>query len=102
MLELRDFFHLPQVEPLIDQLVNGGPGLIVVAGLDPRTEAGGSSGVHFLPSGRSALFNILMDRFLSEHSNLKSTVIAAEKEVVRIPRQFKRRVEVLLAQPPYS
>ena len=35
MLELEDFVHLPQVEPLFDRLVTGGQGLIVVVGWDP-------------------------------------------------------------------
>ena len=37
MLKLQDFFHLAQLDPLIEQLVAGGPGLVVVADLDAHS-----------------------------------------------------------------
>ena len=49
MLTIRDFYTIPQVEPLFSQLVNDTPGLVVVAGLDPRP------GETYLPSGRMAM-----------------------------------------------
>ena len=36
MLELKDFFHLSQLDELLEQLAADEPGLVVVAGLDPR------------------------------------------------------------------
>lgn len=36
MLDLGDFVHLPDIKPLIAELVASGPGLTIVAGLDPR------------------------------------------------------------------
>jgi hypothetical protein len=36
MLELKDFLHLPQLDELLAQIDARAPGLIVVAGVDPR------------------------------------------------------------------
>jgi hypothetical protein len=57
MLKLRDFLHSPQLDPLIEQLASDGPGLTVVAGLDPRPGVVPVSGDIFLLSGRSAYFS---------------------------------------------
>jgi hypothetical protein len=68
LLKLRDFFHLPLVDEYIQQLIQTGPGLCLVAGLDLRPvsemripaeshvapDTGGlyrRSPVSFLPSG---------------------------------------------------
>jgi len=55
MLALKDFYHLPQVDSLVERVVRGRPGLVVVAGLDPRPGAGAVVD-GFLPSGRSTIF----------------------------------------------
>lgn len=49
MLELKDFIHLPELDPIIEQLAADGPGLIVVAGLDTPSASGDVDG--FLPLG---------------------------------------------------
>ena len=36
MLKLGDLIHLPQLDPLVEQLVADEPGLVIVAGFDPR------------------------------------------------------------------
>lgn len=84
MLELSDFFHLPQVDALFDQL-DRGAGLTVVAGLDPRAQAGA-----FLPSGRSTVFRIVV-RHLLEGGG-RAAVVGRDPDAVRVPRQFWRRV----------
>jgi hypothetical protein len=43
VLTLKDFYHLPQLDTVVGQLVADGPGLIVVAGLDPRPLAWSAS-----------------------------------------------------------
>lgn len=84
MLKLGDFFHLPQVDELIGQLVADRQGLVVVAGLDPRPVSATAVAGGFLPSGRSSLFRILMREILDAHPSLKATVVAEEKAAVRI------------------
>jgi hypothetical protein len=106
MLKLRDFFHLPQVDEFIGQLISGGPGLRLVAGLDLRQPAGTPSpaGVQpgdFLPSGRATVFWILMEEILAAHPGQRCVVVTEEKGSVRIPRGLKGRIDAE-AQPPYE
>ncbi|MBN1933846.1 MAG: hypothetical protein JW934_04225, partial [Anaerolineae bacterium] len=107
MLKLQDFYHLPQLDPLIDQLVCEPAGLILIAGLDPRTSESGASAPSadddgFLPSGRNALFRILLYEMLAAFPSLTPTVIAPERESLRVPRQFSRRVKWALVQEPFT
>jgi sigma-B regulation protein RsbU (phosphoserine phosphatase) len=99
MLELKDFYHLPQVELLIEQVVVDGPGLIVVAGLDPRPLSPSSAGEGFLPSGRSAILRILMRQILVTHRNAQATVVAEIEDAIRIPRGLRSRIHLSLVQP---
>jgi serine phosphatase RsbU (regulator of sigma subunit) len=96
MLQLKDLFLLPQVEPLIERLVADGPGLIIVAGLDPRPAHHTAS----LPSGRSAILRILMRQILAAHPTAQSILVAGTTDTVRVPRQLSRRVTLSLVQPP--
>jgi sigma-B regulation protein RsbU (phosphoserine phosphatase) len=99
MLELRDFYYLPQIEPLVEQLVAGGPGLTVVAGLDPRHQAAPGVPGGFLPSGRPAIFRILMRQILVAHPGRRAVVVAESGDALRIPRAFRRRIELLVPGP---
>ncbi len=96
MLKLEDFFHLPQLDTLLQQLVADEPGLVVVAGLDPRPGAGSG----FLPSGRTAIFRILMQQFLETHPRVQAIVVAESRQAVRVPRRLWRRVKFNLVSPP--
>lgn len=93
MLSLSDFYHLPQLDPLIHQMVTEPSGLLLVAGLDSRPIQGAAG---FLPSGRQSLLGILVDEILSAHATKKCIVVTAEKNLLRVPRQFRRRVQVEL------
>jgi serine phosphatase RsbU (regulator of sigma subunit) len=99
MLELKDFYHLPQVELLIGQVVVDGPGLIVVAGLDPRPLSTSSAGGGFLPSGRSAILRILMRQVLVANPNAQAIVIAETEDGIRIPRGLRSRISLSPVQP---
>ena len=59
MLRLSDFVHLPELDEAFAQVVGSGPGLIVVAGLDPRPAVAVPRRNQFLPSGRTAIFRAL-------------------------------------------
>lgn len=102
MLELRDIFRLPQVELLVEQLVTNGPGLTVVAGLEARPEVGFPLPGRFLPSGRSAIFRILMREILIAHPEMQASLVADRKDAVRVPRSLRRRVQLHLVPPSGS
>jgi serine phosphatase RsbU (regulator of sigma subunit) len=98
VLELKHFVHLPQLDPIVEQLVGDGPGLIVVAGLNPRSHA--SSQDDFLPSGHAAILRILMNEILEIHPAMPAVVIAEDEKTVRVPRRLQRRVQVWTVRPP--
>jgi len=102
MLKLDDFFHLPQLDALVEQLVADGPGLIVVAGLDPRPQVEPAPGDGFLPSGRTAIFRILMQEVLAASQSGRAIVVTEDQTVVRVPRQLWGRIALSLVEPPLT
>ncbi|HEX6387775.1 MAG TPA: SpoIIE family protein phosphatase [Anaerolineae bacterium] len=100
MLELKDFLHLPQLDPLIEQLAADGPGLILIAGLDLRPLAAAPEAATFLPSGRPAIFRILMRHILEARPRTRALVVAQDKDLVRLPRDLKRRVDHVPVRSP--
>src|SRR5512143_177247 len=108
MLELKDLFHLPELDSVIEQIADDGSGLIVVAGLDlPVASAGASSDAAtdadgFLPSGRAAIFRILIRHLLAHKPSARAIVVAETKDTLRVSRQFKHRVEWLPVEPPHT
>jgi serine phosphatase RsbU (regulator of sigma subunit) len=103
MLELKDFFLLPQVDALIEQLVADKPGLVIVAGLDPRlTAAAQPASGGFLPSGRATVFGILARQILAAHPMAQAIVVAETKDAVRLPNSLRRQVKLALVKPPLT
>jgi len=110
MLKLRDFLHLPQLDSLMSQLIADGPGLILLAGIDARSnktlvEAETNLPARAItPSGLSAIFNILIQEILLANPQAQALVVAEDRALARVPRQFKRRVGLLLVEPnlPYT
>ncbi len=100
MLDLKDFFHLPQVDALVEQLATEGSGLVVVAGLDPLATPPDAGG--FLPSGRAAIFRILMRQMMTARQPGRTVVVAESRDAVRVPYQLKRQIEWALVEPPYN
>ena len=94
MLALKDFYHLPQVDSLVQQMVSGRAGLVVVAGLDPRPGSGVPPLDGFLPSGRSTIFGILAREVLATYPGAQATLVAAERDAVRLPPALKARVRL--------
>ncbi len=99
MLKLQDFVLLPQLDPLVEQLLSSGSGLTVVAGLDPRPAAAPATGDVPLPSGRGAIFGILVREVLGANSG-QAILVAEDRDVVQVPRRFQRRVRLSLVEPP--
>jgi sigma-B regulation protein RsbU (phosphoserine phosphatase) len=100
MLELRDFVLLPQAESLIEELISDGPGLAIVAGLDPRPLPPSRADHGFLPSGQSAILRILMRHILAAQPGTQAIVVAENRDAFPISRSFRRRVDLTLVQPP--
>jgi hypothetical protein len=68
-------------------------GLILVAGLDPRPASLPAIEDALLPSGRSAIFNILMQEILETDRNARAVVIGSKKAVGKAPKPLKKRIE---------
>ncbi len=102
MFELSDFFHLPQVAELFEQITPVGPGMVVVAGPDARPSPALSARGGFLTSGRTAIFQILLERTMAASPRGKCIVVAADKSAVRAPRALKNRITHSLVEPGFS
>lgn len=94
MLELKDFNVLPEFTRLLDQIIAGPPGMVLVAGLDPQTSGDDPRG--FLPSGRATILRILMRQLTDRHKPRNVAVVAPYKEAIRLPRRLERRVSFFL------
>ncbi len=95
MLDLADFLHLPELDAAIARIAAGGPGLIVVAGLDPALA---SAGDILLPSGRATFMRVLMRELLLADPAARAIVVAESRDSIRIPRQLRQRVTLLDAE----
>lgn len=102
MLGLRDFFHLPQVDQLIDQMIHEEAGALIVAGLDTRITSAETVPGGFLPSGRSAIFHILIDEILIANPSLRGVLITEDESGFRPARKLKGRLLNLPVQPSHS
>jgi sigma-B regulation protein RsbU (phosphoserine phosphatase) len=102
MLELRDFYHLPQVDRIIEQLVADHTGLVVVAGLDPRPASQRTRVSGYLPSGRLTIFRILMRQMLIARPSAQAIVVTEDRDAVRVPRQFRDQIHFSLVKTPYT
>ncbi len=106
MLTLKDFLHLPQLDQVVGELVDDEPGLVIVAGLDPRPAANAGGDEGFLPSGRATFFRILAREMLEQQRlagpDTGRPVIVAPKDSVRLSRHLQRRahhLEVTASRP---
>jgi hypothetical protein len=93
-------FHLPQLDPLIEQFVADGPGLCIVAGLDPRPTDTPAVRPGFLPSGRATLFRILMREVMAVRSATQCVIVAEHEKAIRIPRQPRSGTRLSLVRLP--
>ncbi len=102
MLTLRDFLHLPQLDQMVEQMIAGEPGLVVVAGLEARPAAAPLTGDVLLPSGRSTIFSILMQEIIEAHPGLRAAVVTKEKSVAQVPKPMRFRVVRSTVEPPFT
>ena len=102
MLELRDFFHLPQLDRLVTQITATPQGVTIIAGSDAQAPTPDSVEQRFLPSGRSTIFGIFLREWLGADPARKAFIITEKIESIRVPRQYSRRVEYITIKPPLT
>jgi serine phosphatase RsbU (regulator of sigma subunit) len=102
MLKLRDFFHLAQVDELVAQLVQEKSGLMVVSGPDMRTLGEEAWGSGLLTSGRSGIFNILIQEILEANPKARAIIVSQDKSSARLGKELRRRLKLSLVEPPIS
>ncbi len=98
MITLSSLFPYPSVEPLMAELLAGGPGLIIVAGYDPPPEAPGK----FLPSGRAAVFRTLFDALFTQRPDVRCILVASDHEFLRPPRGTAKRFTLGSVEAPLT
>lgn len=103
MLTLRDFNHLPQLDPWLQKILALPAGLVVVAGADARPtqnerpgEAAGPPTI--MDSGRQALLRLLLDSLLEQRSGTRALVVSTRPESYHLPKKLSRRAEMLAAE----
>ncbi|CUS06012.1 putative Phosphoserine phosphatase [Candidatus Promineifilum breve] len=106
MLRFSDFSHLPEIDDLVRRLVAETAGLVVVAGLDSRP-GGDSPGdttdpFHFLPSGRSTIFRVLVSEALDAQPRARCLVVAADRGAINVARRFRNRIELIEVKPSFG
>ncbi len=103
MFKFSDFYHLPQVDKLIEQLSACTSGLIVVAGLDTVSNARPAEGHGFLPSGRGTVFHTLLEVLLNARTDGKIAIVTRNPDLVRIPwRKRGERIAIHKVEPPFT
>lgn len=102
MLGLGDLYHLPQMDGLIEQIVAIQAGLVIVAGPDGRQNGIASASLGIPPSGRGALFSMLVERMLVASASNSSFIVCQDKTAWHLPHHFKRKVKFLQAAPPHT
>ncbi|NUM45282.1 MAG: SpoIIE family protein phosphatase [Anaerolineales bacterium] len=89
MFRLRDFFQLPHLEPWLDQLLKIQPGMILIAGKEAQA---GLPGETILPSGRSAIFHVLLGEILANNPATRAIIITHDRKSYRLPREVARKM----------
>jgi len=97
MLKISDFFHLPQLDPYVKQMIAAPSGMILIAGLDARPEQG-EQGAAFLPSGRSAIAGILLHEILLAHPYARAVVVSTDRSAAHVSRPLRPRVDLEWAE----
>jgi len=102
MLKLRDFFHLPELDGLVDQFLRSRSGLSIVAGIDTHQGSRLSGPAMTFSSGRSTLFGILVQEILVQSKSIQAIIIGRDKTEPRIDRLLKQRITRQVVEPPYT
>lgn len=101
MFRLRDFFHHPSVQTIIESLCRLEPGLVLVSGGEGIPHAalanylGLAASDVLLPSGRGVIFRALLEEVLAANSSAKAVCIAPASHTERPSRQVRSRLAIL-------
>ncbi len=103
MLDLKDFFHLPEVDVLLAQAVHDPRGITVVAGLGPRSAQASATGLADAPgapSDRSTITALLLRHTLDRALNgrkVQAVVVGPTRNGLPVANHQRRQVEIILA-----
>src|SRR5512145_243261 len=103
MIDLKDFFHLPEVDVLLAQVVNDARGITVVAGLGARSAQASSAGLPealMTQSDRSTIAAIVMRHTLDrafDGKKIQATVVGSDRNALRVANHQRRQVEFIPA-----
>jgi sigma-B regulation protein RsbU (phosphoserine phosphatase) len=100
LLNLSDFYILPSVDDLVKQVVRDQPGLVLVAGLEPRRVKVETGKVRWLNSGRAAIQRILMREILHGRPGTNCLVLNVTGEPLPVPREYRARIRQLSFDVP--
>ena len=93
MLSLKDFFHVPRLNQLINSLVRDAPGLIVIAGLEPNSLSNDELNTRRMVSGKTTILRLLMREILTFYPQMHCILYAEGENPIRAPRELRSRCE---------
>lgn len=94
MFKLDDFFHLPQLDRWVEMVVHDDqPGLVIVAGVDPRAGVGSSNPDDFIASGRGMVYDILVNSYMAAHPAQEAIFVSQNHASPRPTRVRNKRVK---------
>lgn len=92
MLDLNSFHHLPQLDPLLDEITSATGGLVIVAGFDARPHLERVT----MASGRGLLYGIVARHALAAHPHTRTAVLTEEKHAqLRLPTRSRAQIRIL-------
>jgi len=100
LLSLKDFFHVPRLNQLINSLVQDVPGLIVVAGLEPNAISNDGLNIRRMVSGKTTILRLLMREILTFYPQMHCILYTEGENPIRAPRELRSRCEWIQATLP--
>jgi serine phosphatase RsbU (regulator of sigma subunit) len=100
MIEFRDFYHLPELNPLLEQISKDDePGIVIVAGVNARPALKNRGGL-FSYSGRTIIFDILLQNMMKAHPYKQAIYVTQDRASARPPRELRHRIQLGLVDSP--
>jgi len=93
MLDLHHFVHLPELAAIVSEIEAEQAGMVVVAGLDPRSGADSESSL--LPGGRAAFFRIILRRLWPADPRKRVLIITNAPDIFHAPRDRRRQLTTI-------
>lgn len=103
MIDLKDFFHLPEVDVLLAQIVNDLRGITVIAGLgarSPQATIAGATEVPLSQSDRATIAAIVVRQVLDrsyDGRKRQAVVVGSDRNALRVANHQRRQVEFVAA-----